>query len=283
MSMGQPIFVLSEDTDVTRGKDAQENNINAAKAVAGAVRTTLGPKGMDKMLVDTLGDVVITNDGVTILEEIDIEHPAAKMVVQVAETQEDEVGDGTTTSVILAGEFLKQAEELLEQDVHPTIIASGLRQASEKCQEILNEQIAQQITIDDEKRLKKVAETAMTGKGSESAREILKQLSVQAVRSVADETEDGYQVDVENIKVEKKVGGRTQDTQLVDGMIIDKEKVHPGMPDSVKDAKIALISAPIEHQETEVDAEIQITNPEQLQQFLDEEEAMLKKIVNKIK
>ena len=172
MSMGQPIFVLSEDTDVTRGKDAQENNINAAKAVAGAVRTTLGPKGMDKMLVDTLGDVVITNDGVTILKEMDIEHPAAKMVVEVAKTQEDEVGDGTTTAVVIAGELLKQSQELLEQDVHPTIIASGLRQASEKCQQILEEDIAVNVSVDDEERLMKVAETAMTGKGSESAREI---------------------------------------------------------------------------------------------------------------
>ncbi|UOY10148.1 thermosome subunit alpha [Methanonatronarchaeum sp. AMET6-2] len=283
MSMRQPIFILSEDTQRTRGRDAQENNINAAKAVASAVRTTLGPKGMDKMLVDTLGDVVITNDGVTILKEMDIEHPAAKMVVEVAKTQEDEVGDGTTTAVVIAGELLKQSQELLEQDVHPTIIASGLRQASEKCQQILEEDIAVNVSVDDEERLMKVAETAMTGKGAESARETLRELVVKAIKSVADETEDGYQVDVENVKVQKKVGGRAQDTQLVDGMIIDKEKVHPGMPDSVKDAKIALISAPIEVKETEVDAEIQITNPEQLQQFLDEEEAMLKKIVNKIK
>ncbi|WGI17913.1 thermosome subunit alpha [Methanonatronarchaeum sp. AMET-Sl] len=283
MSMRQPVFILSDDSEVTRGKDAQENNINAAKAVSGAVRTTLGPKGMDKMLVDTLGDIVITNDGVTILEEMDIEHPAAKMVVQVAETQEDEVGDGTTTAVAIAGELLKQSEDLLEQDVHPTIIASGLRQASQKCQELLNQEIAKNVSIEDEERLRKVAETAMTGKGAESARDELREITVNAIKSVADETEDGYQVDIDNIKIEKKVGGRAQDTQLVDGMIIDKEKVHPGMPDSVENAKIALISAPIEHKETEVDAEIQITNPDQLQQFLDEEEKMLKKLVNKIK
>jgi len=283
MSMRQPVFILSEDSEVTRGKDAQENNINAAKAVSTAVRTTLGPKGMDKMLVDTLGDIVITNDGVTILEEMDIEHPAAKMVVQVAETQEDEVGDGTTTAVAIAGELLKQSEDLLEQDVHPTIIASGLRQASQKCQQLLNQEIAKKVSIEDEERLKKVAETAMTGKGAESARDTLREITVNAIKSIADKKEDGYQANIDNIKIEKKVGGRAKQTQLVDGMIIDKEKVHPEMPNSVENAKIALISAPIEHKETEVDAEIQITNPEQLQQFLDEEEAMLKKLVNKIK
>ncbi|OUJ18286.1 Chaperonin GroEL HSP60 family [Methanonatronarchaeum thermophilum] len=283
MSMRQPVFILSEDSEVTKGKDAQENNINAAKAVAAAVRTTLGPKGMDKMLANTLGDIVITNDGATILEEMDIEHPAAKMVVQVAETQEDEVGDGTTTAVAIAGELLKQSEDLLEKDVHPTIIASGLRQASHKCQEILNQEIAKKVSIENEERLKKVAETAMTGKGAESARDTLKEITVNAITAVADKKEDGYQVNIDNIKIEKKVGGRAQDTQLVEGMIIDKEKVHPEMPKSVENAKIALISAPIEHKETEVDAEIQITNPDQLQQFLDEEEAMLKKLVNKIK
>ncbi|OKY78001.1 MAG: Chaperonin GroEL HSP60 family [Candidatus Methanohalarchaeum thermophilum] len=283
MSMRQPVFILSEDTERTRGRDAQENNINAAKAVSEAVRTTLGPKGMDKMLVDSLGDVVITNDGVTILKEMDIDHPAAKMVVEVAKTQEDEVGDGTTTAVVIAGELLKQAQDLIDQDVHPTIIASGFRLAANKCQEILEEDVSVDVSVDDQERLKKVAETAMTGKGAESARDTLSELTVKAVKSVADETAEGYEIDTDNVKIEKKVGGRVEDSELVDGMIIDKEKVHPGMPDSVDEAKIALLSTPLEVQETEVDAEIQITNPDQLQQFLDEEENMLKDLVQKIK
>ncbi|PTD94668.1 thermosome subunit [archaeon SCG-AAA382B04] len=283
MSMRQPVFILSDDAERTQGRDAQENNINAAKAVGEAVRTTLGPKGMDKMLVDSLGDVVITNDGVTILKEMDIEHPAAKMVVEVAKTQEDEVGDGTTTAVVIAGELLKQAQDLLDQDVHPTIVASGYRLAAKKCQEVLKDEIAQEVNIEDEETLRKVSETAMTGKGAESARDTLSELTVKAIKSIADKVKDGYEVDTDYIKVEKKVGGRVEDSELIDGLIIDKEKVHPGMPSSVKEAKIALISTPIEVEETEVDAEIQITSPDQLQNFLDEEEGMLKKKVQKIK
>ena len=283
MSMRQPVFILSEGTERSRGRDAQENNINAGKAVASAVRTTLGPKGMDKMLVDSIGDVVITNDGVTILKEMEIEHPAAKMVVEVAKTQEDEVGDGTTTAVVVAGELLKQAQELLDQDVHPTIIASGYRLASSKCQELLEEDIAVDIDIDDEENLKKVAETAMTGRGAESASELLRDLTVRAARSVADEAEDGYSVDTENVKVEKKVGGRATDSELIDGIILDKDRVHPGMPERVEDAKIALVGTKIEVKETEVDAEIQITSPDQMQQFLDQEEDMLKDLIAKIK
>ena len=283
MSMEQPVFILSEDTERSRGRDAQENNINAGKAVGAAVRTTLGPKGMDKMLVDSIGDVVITNDGVTILKEMEIEHPAAKMVVEVAKTQEDEVGDGTTTAVVVAGELLKQAQELLDQDVHPTIIASGYRLASSKCQELLEEDIAVDIDIDDEESLKKVAETAMTGKGADSAKDLLKELTVGAVKSVADEAEDGYSVDTENVKVEKKVGGRATDSELIDGIILDKDRVHPGMPERVEDAKIALVGTKIEVKETEVDAEIQITSPDQMQQFLDQEEDMLKDLIAKIK
>jgi len=250
----------------------------AAKAVAGAVRTTLGPKGMDKMLVDTLGDVVITNDGVTILKEMDIEHPAAKMMVEIAKTQDEEVGDGTTTAVVLAGELLKQAEDLLEQEIHPTVIAAGYRVAAEKAVELLKD-VAVKVSANDEDLLNKIAVTAMTGKGTGAARAELASLTVQAVKSIVDE--DGS-VDIDNITVEKKVGGGITDSQLVHGMVIDKERLHPNMPKKVKDAKIALLNAPIEIEKTEVDAKIEITSPDQLQAFLDKEESMLRDMVKTI-
>ncbi len=275
---GQPILILKEGGSRTRGRDAQSMNIAAAKAVAGAVRTTLGPKGMDKMLVDTIGDVVITNDGVTILKEMDIEHPAAKMMVEVAKTQDDEVGDGTTTAVVIAGELLKKSEELLEQDVHPTVITLGYRQAAEKAQELL-QTIAQDVKPADKEILAKIAETAMTGKNAEASKEKLCNLIVRAVTLVADE--DGT-VDTENVKVEKRVGGAIEDSEIVEGMLIDKERVHPGMPKTVNNAKILLLNAAVEYKKTEVDAEISITSPDQLQQFLDEEERMIKNIVDKI-
>jgi thermosome len=254
-------------------------NIAAAKAVAGAVRTTLGPKGMDKMLVDTIGDVVITNDGVTILKEMDIEHPAAKMMVEVAKTQDDEVGDGTTTAVVIAGELLKKAEELLEQNIHPTVITQGYRQAAEKAQELL-QTIAVDVKAKDKAILAKIAETAMTGKNAEASKNKLCDLIVRAITLVADA--DGT-VDTENVKVEKRVGGAIEDSEIVEGMIIDKERVHPGMPKIVKNAKILLLNAAVEYKKTEVDAEISITSPDQLQLFLDEEERMIKSIVEKIK
>ncbi len=275
---GQPILILKEGSSRTRGRDAQGMNITAAKAVASAVRTTLGPKGMDKMLVDTIGDVVITNDGVTILKEMDIEHPAAKMMVEVAKTQDDEVGDGTTTAVVIAGELLKKAEDLLEQDVHPTIIAAGYRQAAEKAQELLKE-IAIDIKATDKAMLKKIAETAMTGKGAEASKDNLCELVVKAVTMVADE--DGS-VDIENIKVEKKTGGSIDDSEIVEGVLIDKERVHPSMPKKVTNAKILLLNAAVEFKKTEVDAEINITSPDQLQAFLDEEERMVRNIVDKV-
>ncbi len=278
---GQPIFILREGTERSKGREAQNNNIMAAKAVANAVRTTLGPKGMDKMLVDGLGDVVITNDGVTILREMDIEHPAAKMVVEVAKTQDDEVGDGTTTAAVLAGELLKVAEDLLDQDVHSTIIASGYRLAADKASEVLKT-IERTVTEDDEDLLLKISETAMTGKGAESAKDKLSKLVVKAVRSVV-EIEGGKKVvDIDNIKIDKKVGGSVEDSELIEGMVIDKERVHPNMPKVVKDAKIAMISEPVEFKKTEVDAEINITSPDQLQLFLDQEEKMLKNMVDKI-
>lgn len=276
---GQPILILKEGGSRTRGRDAQSMNIAAAKAVAGAVRTTLGPKGMDKMLVDTIGDVVITNDGVTILKEMDIEHPAAKMMVEVAKTQDDEVGDGTTSAVVIAGELLKKSEELLEQDVHPTVITLGYRQAAEKAQELLKT-IAVDVKAKDKEILAKIAGTAMTGKNAEASKEKLCDLIVRAITLVADA--DGT-VDTENVKVEKRVGGAIEDSEIVEGMIIDKERVHPGMPKTVKSAKILLLNAAVEYKKTEVDAEISITSPDQLQLFLDEEERMIKGIVEKIK
>jgi thermosome len=233
---------------------------------------------MDKMLVDTIGDVVITNDGVTILKEMDIEHPAAKMMVEVAKTQDDEVGDGTTTAVVIAGELLKRAEDLLEQDVHPTVIAHGYRMAAEKAKEILND-IAIAVKPTDKAMLLKIADTAMTGKGAEMARGKLCELVVRAAMMVADE--DGT-VDTDNIKVEKKVGGSTDDSEIIEGMIIDKERVHPGMPTKVENARILLLNASVEFKKTEVDAEINITSPDQLQAFLDEEERMIRAIVEKI-
>ena len=277
----QPIFILPEGTQRSTGRSAQKTNIMAAKLVAETVRTTLGPKGMDKMIVDSLGDVTVTNDGVTILEEMQIEHPAAKMIVEVAKTQEDEVGDGTTTAVVIAGELLKRAEELLDCEIHPTVIVRGYRQAAEKAQEILNE-IAEPVTEKDISLLKKIAMTAMTGKGAESAKESLSDITVSAVRQVMEKNSDGISIDKENIKIEKKVGGRVDDTELVGGIVLDKERVHPGMPRRVHNARIALIDSAIEIKDTETDAKIQITDPSQMQAFIDMEEKMLRDMVDKI-
>ncbi|MCD4808042.1 MAG: TCP-1/cpn60 chaperonin family protein [Methanococcoides sp.] len=277
---GQPIFILREGNQRTRGRDAQSNNIMAAKAVAEAVRTTLGPKGMDKMLVDSLGDVVITNDGATILKEMDIEHPAAKMIVEVAKTQDDEVGDGTTSAAVITGELLKKAEEMIEQDVHPTIIAAGYRMASVKAGEILKD-LAKKVTIDNKAILTSISDTAMTGKGAEATKDVLSKIAVDAIISIVDR-DNGNTVEIENVKVEKKVGGRIDDSELIEGMILDKERVHANMPKKVEGAKIALLNSAIELKETEVDAEISITSPEQLQSFLDQEESMLKSLVTSI-
>ncbi|MDP3065307.1 MAG: thermosome subunit alpha [Methanobacteriaceae archaeon] len=272
---GQQVLILPEGTSRFLGRDAQRMNILAGKVLAETVRTTLGPKGMDKMLVDGLGDIVVTNDGVTILKEMDIEHPAAKMLVEVAKTQEDEVGDGTTTAVIIAGELLKKAEGLLDMDIHPTIVAMGYRQAAEKAQEILNV-IA--IDADDRDTLLKVAMTAMTGKGTEKAREPLAQLVVGAVKQV----EENGDFDKDHIKLETKDGATIDDSKMVKGVIIDKERVHPGMPKKIEDAKIALLNSAIEVKETEVDAEIRITDPAQMQAFIEQEEQMIRDMVAKI-
>src|SRR5512139_1973830 len=238
---GQPIFILKEGSKRTRGRDAQSNNIMAAKAVAEAVRTTLGPKGMDKMLVDSLGDIVITNDGATILKEMDIEHPAAKMIVEVSKTQDDEVGDGTTTAAVLAGEFLKNAEELLEQNVHPTVIANGYRLAAVKAKEVLKT-LAVKVSAENRDMLIKIAGTAITGKGAEAHRDVFTNLAVDAVLSVIN-TENGKRtVDVDDIKVEKKVGGSIEASELNKGMVIDKERVHTNMPKKITSAKILLLN-----------------------------------------
>ncbi len=278
----QPIFILKEGSKRTRGSDAQHNNIMAAKAVAEAVRTTLGPKGMDKMLVDSMGDVVITNDGATILKEMDIEHPGAKMIVEVAKTQDAEVGDGTTTAAVLAGELLTTAEDLLESGVHPTIIASGYRLAAEQATKIIDT-ITISVSPEDIETLEKIAATAITGKGAEAQKEHLSSLAVKAVKSVAEKGEDGkITVDIEDIKVEKRPGGSIKDSEIVEGVIVDKERVHPAMPEVVENAKVLLLSVPIELKKTETKAEIKITNPDQMQLFLDQEEAMLKEIVDKV-
>ncbi|MEA2032623.1 MAG: thermosome subunit alpha [Euryarchaeota archaeon] len=278
---GTPLLVLKEGSERTRGKDAQSRNILAAKTIAAAVKSTLGPKGMDKMMVNSMGDVVITNDGASILKEMDIDHPAAKMMVEIAKTQDDEVGDGTTSAVVIGGELLKRAEDLLEQEVHPTLIVSGYRLAAEKAYEILKE-LALGVTPDDTETLKKIATTSMTGKGAEVARELLTELAVESVRAIAEKGEKG-KVDIEHIKLEKKTGGSKEDTVLIRGMLVEKERAHSGMPKLVEDAKIALINSALEVEKTEVDAKIEITSPDQMKAFLDEEERMLEEMVSKVK
>ena len=278
----QPIIVLKEGTRRERGKSAQFNNIMAARAISDAVRSTLGPKGMDKMLVDSMGDVVVTNDGATILKEVDVEHPAAKMMVEVAKAQDEECGDGTTTAVVLTGELLKGAGELLEKNIHPTIICSGFKLAANKAVEVLKN-MAKPIKKDDIQTLKNIAITSLASKGASAAKELLADVVVKAVKMVAEERDGKTFVDLDNIQITKKQGGSIEDTQVIEGIILDKERVHDGMPKVVKNAKIALVNSAFEVKKTEVDARIQISDPSQLQAFLDEEEAMLRKMVEKVK
>jgi thermosome len=278
---GQQIFILPEGALRTTGRDAQRNNIAAAKAVAETVRSTLGPRGMDKMLVDDMGDIVITNDGATIVEEMNVEHPAAKMVVEVAKTQDEEVGDGTTTAVVLTGELLSNAEKLLDQGIHPSIIVRGYRMASEKADEILKT-IGKDVTLKDEKLLNQIAQTAMTGKGSEASKEKLSDLAVRAIKQVSETVDGKIKVDLDNVKVEKKEGASIGDSELIQGLIIDKERVSGNMPKLVKNAKIALIDAAVEVKSTETEAKIQITDPSQMQAFLTQEENMIKDMVDRI-
>ncbi len=283
MLTGQtPILVLKEGTKRDKGKGALSNNIQAAKAIADAVRSTLGPRGLDKMLVDSMGDVVVTNDGVTILKEMDVEHPAAKMLVEVAKTQDQEAGDGTTTAVVLAGELLKRAESLIDQNIHPTIISQGYRLASTKALEILDH-IAQPVTIADHALLNQIAVTSMASKSVSFSRDQLGEIAVKAVTAVAEKKGEGYYVDLDNIQLIKKQGGSMADTQLIEGVIVDKEKVHSGMPSRVENPKIALLDAAIEIKKTEIDAKIEINDPTQLNAFLQEEENMLRRMVETVK
>ena len=284
MGMGNaPVIILREGTKREKGKDAQFNNIAAARAISDAVRSSLGPRGMDKMLVDSMGDVVITNDGVTILKEMDVQHPAAKMLVEVAKTQDAEVGDGTTTSVILAGELLKKATDLIDANVHPTIIASGYRLANDKAQEALNA-VAKKVTLEDTDTLKLIAAAAMNSKQVNTAKEYFSDMVVDAVRTVVDKDKEGnYVVDLKNIQTVKKAGAKMEESYIVKGLIIDKEPVQPNMPKFVNNAKIALIDAAFEVKKTEIDAKIQITDPSQLAGFIAEEENMLKEMVMKVK
>jgi|TARA_B110000444_G_scaffold108532_1_gene102441 thermosome len=275
-----PIFILKDGTQRTRGRTAQSNNIAAAKAVADAVRSTLGPKGMDKMLVDSMGDVVITNDGATILKEMDIDHPAAKMIIEVAKTQEQHCYDGTTSAVILSGELLKRSEDLIEQNVHPTVICEGFRLAAEKAVELLE---AHGISTENQDSvLMEVAKTALTGKSAGAVKSFMADICVRAVNAVGIIENDERIVDLSDIKVEKRQGGSIKDSSLIDGILLDKERVHAGMPRSMANASIALINSAIEVKKTEVDAKIQITDPNQLSLFLEEEENYIRGLVEKI-
>ncbi|MUV57314.1 thermosome subunit beta, partial [Halogeometricum sp. CBA1124] len=276
------MIIMGEDAQRVKDRDAQEYNISAARAVAEAVRSTLGPKGMDKMLVDSMGDVTITNDGVTILKEMDIDNPTAEMIVEVAETQEDEAGDGTTTAVAIAGELLKNAEDLLEQDIHPTAIIKGFHLASQKAREEIDN-IAEQVDPNDEDLLKKVAETSMTGKSSELNKELLAEIIVDAVKQVTVQADDGsFVVDLENVSIETQTGRSASESELLNGAVIDKDPVHDDMPTEFDEADVLLLNEPIEVEEADVDTQVNIESPDQLQKFLDQEEKQLKEKVEKI-
>jgi len=279
---GQPVLILKEGTTRSRGKEAQRNNIMAAQVIGEVLKTTLGPRGMDKMLVDSLGDITITNDGAAILKEIDVEHPAAKMMVEIAKTQDDMVGDGTTTAVVLASELLKKAEELLDQNIHPIILVSGYRKASQKAIEIINKN-AIPLDINDRKTLLKVALTSMSSKSVGSAREHLAEISIDAVKQIAEQRGDKAIADIDNIQLVKKAGKSLLETQLICGIIIDKEVVNPGMPKTKENAKILLLDMALEIEKTEMSAEIRIKDPSQMKAFLDQENDMMQKMVTKVK
>jgi thermosome len=276
-----PVVLLKEGGSETKGRDAQKNNIAAAKIIAEIVHTSLGPRGMDKMLVDSLGDVTITNDGATILKEIDVQHPAAKMLVEISKTTDNEVGDGTTSAVVLAGALLENAESLLDQDVHPTIIVDGYRKAAKKAKQFL-ESIADTISANDKSILTKIAKTSMQTKLVRKDSDLLSEIIVKSVLAVAEKEGDKYDVDIDDIKVEKKAGGSIKDSAIIQGIVLDKEIVHGGMPRKVLDAKIALINTALEISKTETDSKINISNPQQLKSFLDEENRMLKNMVDKV-
>ena len=276
-----PILVLKESALQQKGRDAQKNNIAAAKLVAELVRTSLGPRGMDKMLVDSLGDVTITNDGATILKEIDVQHPAAKMMVEISKTVDNEVGDGTTSSVVFGGSLLAKAEELLEKDVHATVIIEGFQAAQEKALSLLAE-LAKQVNPDEREILLKVAKTSMESKLVSEDSDMLSKLVVDAILQVVEKEAEEHRVDLDNIKVEKKAGGSIRDTHLIKGIVLDKEVVHSGMSTKIEKAKIALLNSALEIEKTEMSAEIRINDPTQMQMFLEEENRMLKNMVDKI-
>jgi thermosome len=279
---GQPVLILKEGTSRSRGKEAQRNNIMAAKVVAESISSTLGPRGMDKMLISSLGDITITNDGAAILKDINVEHPAAKMIVEVAKTQDDMVGDGTTTAVIIAGELLKKAEELLDQNIHPTVIVGGYRKAAQKAMETLDK-IGMTVELDDKITLKKVAVTSMSSKAVGTAREHFADIAIEAVKQVSEKRGEQTVADVDNIQIIKKEGKSLLETELVRGIILDKEVIHSSMPKRVEKAKIALVNAALEVEKTEISAEIRIRDPTQMKAFLDKETDMLRDMVEKIK
>ncbi|MCJ7468985.1 thermosome subunit, partial [Candidatus Bathyarchaeota archaeon] len=279
---GQPVLILKEGTTRNRGKEAQRNNIMAARVLGEVLRSTLGPRGMDKMLIDSLGDITITNDGAAILDEIEVEHPAAKMMVEIAKTQDTMVGDGTTTAVVLAGELLKKAEELLDQNIHPTILVSGYRKAAQKAIEVIN---SNSITVEKEDRntIRKVALTSMSSKAIVAAKEHFAEIALDAVQQVAEQRGDKMIADIDNIQIIKKTGKSLIESQLIRGVIIDKEAVNSSMPKIVEKAKIALLDCPLEIEKTEISAEIRIKDPSQMKAFLDQENKMLQDMVEKIK
>lgn len=278
---GVPVLILKEGTGRTTGKEAQRNNITAAKIVAETVRTTLGPRGMDKMLVSTIGDVTITNDGAAIMKELDVQHPAAKMLVEVSKTQDNEVGDGTTTAVLLSGELLEKAEKLLDKDVHPTVIVDGYKKAAEKAMEILDK-LALPIGEKEDVTLKQVAMTSMYSKGVVVAKEKFADIAVKAVKQVAEKVDGKIKADIDLIKIVKKHGKGLEETELVKGIVVDKELAHAQMPKTIENAKIALLNAKLEIEKTEFDAKININNPDQMRLFIEEEEKMLSDMVSQI-
>ncbi|OYR85700.1 thermosome subunit, partial [Halorubrum sp. E3] len=282
MQQGQPMIIMGDDAQRVKDKDAQEYNISAARGVAESVRSTLGPKGMDKMLVDSMGDVTITNDGVTILQTMDIDNPTAEMIVEVAETQEDEAGDGTTSAVAIAGELLKNAEDLLEQDIHPTAVIKGFNLASEYAREQVDE-VATEVDADDTETLKSVAETSMTGKGAELDKDVLADLVVRAIQGVTVEADDGsHVVDLANLNIETRTGRAAGESRLLSGAVVDKDAVHEDMPTDFEAADVLLLNDPIEVEEADVDTSVNVDSPDQLQQFLDQEEEQLREKVDTI-
>jgi len=278
---GVPVLILKEGTQRTYGREALRANIMIVRAIAETLRTTYGPKGMDKMLVDSLGDITITNDGATILEKMDVQHPTAKLVVQIAKGQDEEVGDGTKTAVIFAGELLRFAEDLLDKNVHPTIIVSGFKKAAEEAVKRLDE-IAEPVDIENEEILKKIAKTSLTSKAVHGARDYLAEIAVKAVKQVTEKRGDKWYIDLDSIQIIKKHGGSLRDSKLIYGIVLDKEVVHPGMPKRVENAFIVLLDAPLEVEKPEIDAEIRITDPTYLKKFLEEEERLLEEMVERI-